>query len=163
MGTLVLWSNRFEEDGVLFLIFFLPAQQSLLKIKFIYCCRLTSVKERVQDFLTAGQGACVGRCAMCAISLAFHKSIKTCCSPGPLCARGMSVFVNVRVSISLPFLVVLKWIGQELVLCSQYVTGIETLSVKLFLWTIKCMKFDFEFHPQHYADYTDKQRHVVNV
>lgn len=57
------------------------------------------------------------------------KSIKSCCSPGPFCVIGMSVFVNVRVSFSLPFLVVLEWIGQELVLRSQYVTGIEPLSV----------------------------------
>ncbi len=41
--------------------------------------------------------------------------------------------VSEYVSIFLPFLVVLKWIGQELVLRSQYVTGIEPLSETITL------------------------------
>lgn len=107
-----LWSCEVMDSRrmVVFLfVCFLPAQQSLLKIKFIYYRWLTSVKESPR--FSNGRAGCV--CwTLCAISLAFHKSIKTCCSPGPLCASGMSVFVNVYVSISLPFLV-LFWSGLD--------------------------------------------------
>lgn len=98
---------------------------------------------------------CAGRCAMCAISLAFHKSIKLAAAP--------DLFLEcVRALVSFTFCcVVLFW--SRLTKRSQYLTGIVPVSVKLFLRTINDLKLNLKFYPQHCAEYRDKLRRIVNV